>query len=96
MGYPMARNMATRLQSPIIQHPIHVWNRSRAKADNLAKEVGAGHIKVVENPEDLATECDVIITNLANDEVVKSIYERFAAALKVSSCRGIFARVLTS
>lgn len=83
MGYPMARNIATRLASPAIQHPVRIWNRSVAKAENLAKEVGQSKIKIVKNPEDLALECDIIITNLANDEIVKGIFERFAAALKV-------------
>ena len=82
MGYPMARNMITKVASPMIQHPVRVWNRSKEKAENLAKETGPGNVKIVDNPEDLALECDIIITNLANDDVVKSMYQQFAAALK--------------
>lgn len=83
MGYPMARNIATRLASPAVQFPLRVWNRSTAKGEHLANEVGQSKIKIVEKPEDLALECDIIITNLASDEVVKGIFQQFAAALKV-------------
>ncbi|GJE89535.1 NAD(P)-dependent oxidoreductase [Phanerochaete sordida] len=82
MGYPMARNLATRLQSPVIAHPIYVWNRSRAKCESLQEEVGKTHIKIADKPEDLALNCDIVITNLANDEVVKGVFEKFVAALK--------------
>ncbi|EKM61550.1 uncharacterized protein PHACADRAFT_248231 [Phanerochaete carnosa HHB-10118-sp] len=84
MGNPMVRNLATRLQSPTIAHPIRVWNRTRAKCESLQNEVGKTHIEIVDNPEDLALNCDVIITNLANDDIVKAIYEKFATALKES------------
>lgn len=81
MGYPMARNLITKVASPMIQHPVLVWNRSKDKAENLAKETGPNSVKIVEKPEELALQCDIIITNLANDDVVKSVYQRFAAAL---------------
>ncbi|KAI0348223.1 NAD(P)-binding protein [Trametopsis cervina] len=76
MGYFMARNLAHRLASPLL-----VSNRTRSKADSLAKELGESKIKVIENPADLALECDIIFTNLANDAVVKDAYEKFTAAL---------------
>lgn len=83
MGYLMARNLANRLLPPAISHPILIWNRTQEKAEKLALEVGQSKIKIAGNPEQLALECDVIISNLANDDVVRTIYEKFAAALQV-------------
>lgn len=83
MGYPMVRNLANRLQSPAVRFPIYVWNRTRAKGDQLAKELGESKIRVLEDLEDIARECDIVITNLANDDVVRNTYEKFANALKV-------------
>ncbi len=83
MGYIMARNLATRLSHPTVQHPIVVYNRTRARAEKLAKEVGESEIKIANSPEELAIECDIIFTNLADDEVVKMFFEKFASALKV-------------
>lgn len=82
MGYPMARNIATRQVSATFQPPILVWNRTRAKAEALQREAGQSKIRIANDVEELATSCDVIITNLANDEVVKQVYESFAAVLK--------------
>lgn len=78
MGYFMARNLAKRLPSPLL-----VSNRTRSKAEQLHEELGDSKIKIIDKPEDLATECDIVFTNLANDEIVKYAYEQFAAALKV-------------
>lgn len=89
MGYPMAHNLATRLQSPTISHPIRVWNRTRAKCESLQNEVGKTHVEIADKPEDLALNCDIVITNLASDEVVKAVYEKFATALKVWPCLGL-------
>lgn len=84
MGFFMARNLANRqAANPTVQHPILVWNRTRAKSEELVKELGEGKIKIVDQPQELAVECDVVLTNLANDEVVKQIYVLFAEALKV-------------
>ncbi|KAF7793564.1 hypothetical protein EIP86_004678 [Pleurotus ostreatoroseus] len=82
MGYLMARNLAKRLPANAIQFPILVWNRSVDKAEKLVQEVGPAKAKVASSPEEIAVRCDVIISNLANDEVVKAIFEKFAAAMK--------------
>lgn len=85
MGYFMARNLANRAAAI---SPLHVFNRTRSKSEQLVEEVGHSKVKIADKPEDLALECDVIITNLANDEVVKHMYENFARALKVCSSPG--------
>ena len=85
MGYPMARNLAKwRKEHVHGSLPILVWNRTKAKADELTKETGEGLIVTADSVEHIANECDIIITNLANDEVVRTVYQQFAQALEVS------------
>ena len=85
MGYPMAKNMANRpITSPANAGPLLVWNRSRAKSEKLQKEVGLARIRIADSPEELASECDIIFTNLSNDTVVKDVFLQFTKALKVS------------
>ncbi|KAL7285048.1 hypothetical protein ACG7TL_000139 [Trametes sanguinea] len=83
MGYPMARNLAKwRNQHVPGSLPILVWNRTKGKADDLLKELGDNMIMVADSLEQVASDCDIVFTNLSNDEVVKSVYEVFAKALK--------------
>jgi 3-hydroxyisobutyrate dehydrogenase-like beta-hydroxyacid dehydrogenase len=85
MGYFMARNLSTkRSPSSAAPPPLLVWNRSKSKAEKLQQELGKSHIRIAQNLAQIATECDVVITNLANDKVVKSIYEEYSKVLTVS------------
>ncbi|KAF8846141.1 NAD-P-binding protein [Paxillus ammoniavirescens] len=81
MGYFMARNIATSRKSHPATSPILVYNRTISKAEKLVKEIGGFSAKVASGPAQLATECDVIFTNLANDAAVQSVYSEFAKAL---------------
>jgi 3-hydroxyisobutyrate dehydrogenase-like beta-hydroxyacid dehydrogenase len=84
MGRFMARNLAkNRSSHPSGSPPMVVWNRTISKAESLAKEVGGDKMRAAQSPAEVATECDIIVTNLANDEVVVQIYEEFAKALTV-------------
>lgn len=84
MGYLMARNLAMhRASHPAGSPPLLVWNRTVSKAEKLVKELGEDKIRLAQNLGQVASDCDVIITNLATDAVVKSIYEQFTAALTV-------------
>ena len=56
-----------------------IWNRSRGKADTIAKETG---VEIADFPEQLAEECELIITCVSRDEDVLSIIERISAAIK--------------
>lgn len=78
MGYFMARNIATsgRAASPIL-----VYNRTVAKAERLVNEIGSSNAIVASSSAQLVTECDVIFTNLATDEVVQHVYNDFAKTL---------------
>lgn len=84
MGYPMARNLATHQHShPQGASPLVVYNRTHSKAEKLLEELGGNKIKIAESPAQLARECDIILTSLGSDAVVKSTYQEFAEALKV-------------
>ena len=84
MGLPMARNLAKwrkeHVQAPT---PVLVWNRTKAKADDLVKELGPALVVAAESLEQIAKECDVIFTNLSSDEVVRTVYQTFLKALEV-------------
>ncbi|OCH95728.1 NAD-P-binding protein [Obba rivulosa] len=82
MGYLMARNIARyRGTHHPGSAPVVVYNRTTSKSEKLQKELGEDKIKIAKTPGEVALECDVIITNLANDDVVKSIYKEYAKAL---------------
>jgi len=82
MGYFMARNLARyRGTHHPGSAPVVVYNRTVSKSEKLQKELGEDKIKVAQTPGELALECDVIITNLANDDVVRTVYQQYAKAL---------------
>lgn len=82
MGFLMARNLANH-GAEAGAPPLIVWNRSVAKSKDLEKQLGPNKIKIAQDPGEIAAECDVIITNLANDAVVRQIYQQFREALRV-------------
>lgn len=84
MGYLMARNLAN-YRSTHFQggSPLMVWNRTSSKSEQLAQEVGPNKINVAKSLAELVIECDLIFTNLANDQVVKDVFLNFVEALKV-------------
>ncbi len=56
-----------------------IWNRSRGKADDIAKKTG---IEIADSPEQLAEECKLIITCVSRDEDVLSVIERISTNIK--------------
>ncbi|KAI0919997.1 hypothetical protein AcW1_002889 [Taiwanofungus camphoratus] len=83
MGYFMARNLsAYRASAYPGASPMLVYNRTTAKAEQLQSLLGAEHVEVARTPSQLASECDVVLTSLANDAVVRAVYEEYARALK--------------
>ena len=84
MGYAMARSIAlsTKSRDPP-SPPILVYNRTVAKTERLIQDAGASNVMAALNPAQLATECDIIFTNLANDAVVTTVYKEFAKVLEV-------------
>jgi len=83
MGYFMARNIATSRQSQSNTTPVLLYNRTLSKAQKLVDQVGLSVAKVASSPAQLATECDIIFTNLSDDASVQSVYNEFAKALSV-------------
>jgi len=81
----MARNLAKHKAShPVPSPPLLVFNRSLAKCEKLVQELGGeakGKVRIAQSAAELAIECDVIITNLANDDVIRRVYAEFAKAL---------------
>lgn len=55
-----------------------IWNRSRNKADAIAKETG---VDVAESPEQLTEECELIITCVSRDEDVLSVIKRLSTTI---------------
>ncbi len=58
MGAPMARNLHRA------GHALTLWNRTAAKAEALADEIGAA---VAKSPYALASQSEVVVTMLADD-----------------------------
>ncbi|KAG9098156.1 hypothetical protein FRC06_006744 [Ceratobasidium sp. 370] len=83
MGYLMARNLARHSD-----HPTLVYNRSRAKCEQLQKEVGESKIKIIDTPGELATLADITFTSLGSDDVVRSIYHDIAQVLEATQKPG--------
>ena len=52
-------------------HPLIVWNRSPASAQKVIEETGA---RLAESPAEAVSEVDVVITSLADDSAVESVY----------------------
>lgn len=82
MGFLIARNLAKYQASHVSgSPPLLVWNRSVDKSEKLVETVGSDKVRIANDPEQIARECDVIITSLSSDAVVKSIYEKFKSAI---------------
>ena len=80
----MARNLATHKSSHLVVSPLLVYNRTVSKSEKLVQEAGGeSKVRIAQSIAQLAIECDVIIINLGNDDVVKSIYVEFSKALSV-------------
>jgi 3-hydroxyisobutyrate dehydrogenase len=66
MGQGMARNLHRQ------QLLTAVWNRTPARATELAQETGC---RVAASPAELAAECDVIVSCVSADEDVRAVVE---------------------
>lgn len=86
IGFLMARNLAMNAPRNDVHKslpPLLVWNRTVTKAQKLIGIVGEEKARLAKDPEQIARECDIVFVNLANDDVVRMIYYRLAASLKV-------------
>lgn len=69
MGSEMAKNLASFAKSNG-HSPVLVWNRTRQKCDSLRD---GNHVEVADSIELLTSQCDVIHTCLANDNVALEV-----------------------
>jgi len=72
LGFIGIGNMGSRIAKRLLEHgyPVIVYNRSRQPAEELIK-YGA---KVAHSVAELASDADVILSSLTNDDAVKSVY----------------------
>jgi len=56
IGYPVARNLANSLSSL----PLVVYNRTPAKSEKLASELGPNKVSIVQSPAELVNSCDIM------------------------------------
>jgi len=56
-----------------------IWNRSQEKAEAIAEETG---VEIADSPEQLAEECELIITCVSRDEDVLSVIESISTTIK--------------
>src|SRR5260370_7719484 len=83
LGFIGIGNMGSRIAKRLLEHGYQViaYNRSREAAQALVK-YGA---TVAESIAELASEADVILSSLTNDDAVKSVY---------TDPEGVFSHVL--
>jgi 3-hydroxyisobutyrate dehydrogenase len=76
MGAPMARHLA---QAGLL---YMVWNRTTDRAEALAKETGAS---VARGPEQLAANCNVILTCVSADQDLLDVVEQLLPGVKAGA-----------
>ncbi|KAI0248353.1 NAD-P-binding protein [Lactifluus subvellereus] len=83
MGYLMARNLANHRATHFKdQPPLLVWNRSKEKSEKLLHELGEHRVSIAQTVVDVAIKCDIIISSLSSDDVVRSVFKENVAALQ--------------
>jgi 3-hydroxyisobutyrate dehydrogenase-like beta-hydroxyacid dehydrogenase len=84
MGYLMARNLAIHRATHLEhQPPLLVWNRSKEKSEKLLHELGDHRVAIAQSVADVALKCDIIISSLSSDDVIKSVFKNIVTALQV-------------
>ena len=73
MGYPMAGHLLKKGG-----HDVTVYNRTRAKAEQWAKEYGGRHAGT---PREAAKDCDFVMMCVGNDDDVRSVVYGDSGAL---------------
>ena len=73
MGYPMARHLHEK------GYDLAVWNRTRAKAESFAREIGG---LPADDPAAAVRDRDVVFLCLGDDPDVRAVVEALEGALK--------------
>ena len=83
MGYFMARNLANHRATHLeYQLPLLVWNRSKDKSKTLSNELSDWRVAISPTVANVAIKCDIIISLLSSDDVIKSAFKDLVAALQ--------------
>ncbi|GAA4803368.1 NAD(P)-dependent oxidoreductase [Olivibacter ginsenosidimutans] len=85
MGFPMARNLLKG------GYTVNVYNRTASKADVLVQE-GANFMDTISS---LCLESDIVVTMLADDQAVKSVYLGEGGLLNASVSGKLFINMST-
>lgn len=93
IGGNIAKNLAVHFSRSQhhSKHSIVLWNRTRAKADEIVADVearlerdgGIASVSVAGGVEEVVRQCDIVITSLANDHAVLEVYELIVKTLQV-------------
>ena len=76
----MGRGMALNFHKAGVLHAV--WNRTASKAEDLAAQTG---VILCGSPEQLAAECELIITCVSKDNDVIEMIERIATSVKADA-----------
>ncbi|KAK4050930.1 hypothetical protein OIO90_004906 [Microbotryomycetes sp. JL221] len=90
MGSLMSTNLATWLHSQSYPR-LMLWNRTRSK---LPSEQ-SNHVQHAESIQHLVTNCDIVFTSLANDEVAQSVYNEMFKHVETKSSKTCFVETST-
>ena len=80
MGSNMAQNLARYAQTNSLPR-VRIWNRTRSKIEHLAQE---SHCEIVPTLQEVANQCNIIHTCLANDDVAFSVYRQFFTSSNIA------------
>ena len=67
MGKPMAGNLLKA------GFPVVIWNRTREKAEEFAREVAQFDVKVGTNPQDTAEKADILVTIVSDPPALEGV-----------------------
>jgi len=73
VGFAGLGRMGVRMATNLVKagHDVTVWNRTASKAESFAQTNG---ITSVAEPRELARQCEVVVSMLADDEAVDHVY----------------------
>lgn len=84
MGAPMAENLRKHLAKHPDQHPpLLVFNRTHHKMPAPSDSV-----QQAKSARELAEQCDVVVTSLANDEAALAVYAELYEGAKIRGSQG--------
>ena len=67
MGKPMGKNLLKA------GFPVVVWNRTREKAEEFAREGAQFDVKVADNPREAAEKSDILITIVSDPPALEAV-----------------------